>query len=66
MARRVVTGLFPRETTLATADAWLAANTDAPGALRRLIVEQRDHLARDLRAQEFNSGFGTRTPSDEP
>ncbi|MDV7245073.1 MULTISPECIES: aminopeptidase N [Rhodococcus] len=66
MARRVVTGLFPRETTLAAADAWLAANADAPGALRRLIVEQRDHLARDLRAQEFNCGFWTRTPSDEP
>ncbi|QDQ94205.1 aminopeptidase N [Rhodococcus sp. WB9] len=55
IARRIVVGLFPSETTLDAADGWLATNADAPAALRRLVLEQRDHLARDLRAQAFNS-----------
>ena len=54
IARRIVLGLFPPTDTLDQVDAWLAANTDAPGALRRLVVEQRDHLARDLRVQHVN------------
>ncbi len=33
-------------------DQWLTANDHAPAALRRIIVEQRDHLLRALRAQE--------------
>ncbi len=49
IARRIVLGLFPSSESLDPVDAWLTANTDAPGALRRLVVEQRDHLARDLR-----------------
>ena len=44
---------FPRllvsEDTLALADAWLAAE-HAP-ALRRLVLEGRDDLARSLRAR---------------
>ncbi len=36
-------------------DAWLAENTDAPGALRRLVIEQRDHLARDLRVRALQA-----------
>ena len=45
--------LFP-EGPVALADGWLDAHPDAPGALRRLVLEQRDHLARDLRAQLVN------------
>jgi aminopeptidase N len=51
IARRLVTGLFPSADSLAPVDAWLAANADAPAALRRLVIEQRDHLARDLRVR---------------
>ncbi|WMX47073.1 aminopeptidase N [Streptomyces roseicoloratus] len=52
----VVRGLFPalqdRPETLAATDAWLAGHADAAPALRRLVLEARDDLARALRAQE--------------
>ncbi|MEU8622267.1 aminopeptidase N [Streptomyces sp. NPDC048623] len=52
----VVRGLFPglqdRAETLAATDAWLADHADAAPALRRLVLEARDDLARALRAQE--------------
>ena len=51
LARRLVLGLFPASDSLDDVDAWLAANADAPGALRRLVIEQRDNLARDLRVR---------------
>jgi Domain of unknown function (DUF3358). len=51
IARRLVVGLFPASDSLDHADAWLAAHDDAPAALRRLIIEQRDGLARDLRVR---------------
>lgn len=51
IARRLVIGLFPASDTLDPVDAWLDANADAPGALRRLVIEQRDGLARDLRVR---------------
>jgi aminopeptidase N len=44
--------LFPASPTTKHADAWLEQNTDAPGALRRLVIECRDDLARDLRVRE--------------
>ncbi|OLZ65714.1 aminopeptidase N [Streptomyces sp. IMTB 2501] len=51
----VVRGLFPalqdRPETLQATDAWLAAHRDAAPALRRLVLEARDDLARALRAQ---------------
>lgn len=51
----VVRGLFPHlrsdEATLAAADAWLSAHEAAAPALRRLVLEARDDLARSLRAQ---------------
>ncbi|WP_198161943.1 ERAP1-like C-terminal domain-containing protein, partial [Nocardia puris] len=53
IARRIVLGLFPTTESLAPVDDWLAANEDAPGALRRLVIEQRDHLARDLRVRRI-------------
>ncbi|MCR2827849.1 ERAP1-like C-terminal domain-containing protein, partial [Microbacterium sp. zg.Y909] len=51
IARRLVRGLFPASESLEPADRWLAENVDAPGALRRIVIEQRDHLARDLRVR---------------
>ncbi|MGW4685899.1 aminopeptidase N [Streptomyces sp. NPDC004244] len=51
----VVRGLFPAlqdsRATLDATDAWLSAHEDAPPALRRLVLEGRDDLARALRAQ---------------
>ncbi|KQQ85255.1 aminopeptidase N [Arthrobacter sp. Leaf137] len=63
IASRIVRGLFPSTQDLADGaepgahpalrrtDAWLEANADAPRALRRIIVEQRNHLLRALTAQ---------------
>ncbi|WP_226344093.1 aminopeptidase N [Agilicoccus flavus] len=62
IAQRVARGLFPSGDldTGARADehpvvvdsgAWLDTHPDAPGALRRLVLEGRDHLLRALRAQ---------------
>ncbi len=51
LAQRLVVGMFPATSTLERVDAWLADNQDAPAALRRIVVEQRDHLARDLRVR---------------
>ena len=51
IARRLVVGLFPSADSLVDVDAWLADNQDAPAALRRLVIEQRDGLARELRVR---------------
>lgn len=55
IAMHVVQGLFPSlqqsPATLDAADAWLAAHEDAAPALRRLVLEGRDDLARALRGQ---------------
>ena len=53
IARRLVLGLYPRwsvdeEAVVEKTDAWLAAHHDAPAALRRLIIERRDDLARAI------------------
>ncbi|WP_338676686.1 aminopeptidase N [Streptomyces sp. SCSIO 30461] len=52
----VVQGLFPGlqddQATLDAADGWLASHPDAAPALRRLVIEERDDLARVLRAQQ--------------
>jgi aminopeptidase N len=54
----VVRGLFPAyptaedaQSTLDATDAWLAAHEEAAPALRRLVLEARDDLARALHAQ---------------
>ena len=52
IARRLVLGLFPASSDLGLVDGWLAANESVPAALRRLVIEQRDHLARDLRVRQ--------------
>ncbi|UYQ62138.1 aminopeptidase N [Streptomyces peucetius] len=52
----VVRGLYPAlqdsPATLAATDEWLAAHTAAAPALRRLVSEARDDLARALKVQE--------------
>ncbi|MFX4291068.1 aminopeptidase N [Streptomyces bohaiensis] len=51
----VVRGLFPDaqgRPALRAADDWLDGNPEAPPALRRLVLEARDDLARALRGQE--------------
>jgi aminopeptidase N len=62
IAMDVVKGLFPSlqddESTLAATDEWLASHADAPPALRRLVLEARDDLARALRAQACDEGAG--------
>ncbi|MBH5334856.1 aminopeptidase N [Streptomyces pactum] len=59
IAMSVVRGLFPAlqddPGTLAATDAWLAGHPDAAPALRRLVSEARDDLARALRAQECDA-----------
>ncbi|WP_330290971.1 aminopeptidase N [Streptomyces sp. NBC_00576] len=58
----VVRGLFPSlqdsPETLAATDAWLADHADAAPALRRLVLEARDDLARALRAQACDVAAG--------
>jgi aminopeptidase N len=56
LAQRLVVGLFPATDSLDLVDAWLDAHQDAPAALRRIVVEQRDHLARDLRVRAAGTG----------
>ncbi|MFE7664990.1 aminopeptidase N [Streptomyces celluloflavus] len=55
IAMAMVRGLFPSwqvtQETLDAADAWLAGHPQAAPALRRLVAEERDDLARALRAQ---------------
>jgi len=51
LAQRLVVGLFPATTDTTLVDAWLEANSDAPGALRRLVIESRDDLAREIRVR---------------
>ena len=56
MAQQVVTGLYPvqlaEQALVERTDQWLDDNPDAPPALRRLVLENRDGVARALRAQE--------------
>jgi aminopeptidase N len=60
IAMNIVSGLFPSlqdsQGTLDAADAWLAAHEDAAPALRRLVLEGRDDLARALRGQACDAG----------
>ncbi|MFI9582060.1 aminopeptidase N [Streptomyces sp. NPDC052236] len=58
----VVRGLFPSlqadEETLAATDAWLTSHEGAAPALRRLVLEARDDLARGLRGQACDGASG--------
>ncbi len=57
LAQRLVVGLFPATDSTELADAWISANAHAPGALRRLILEQRDDLARSIRVRAAQAGL---------
>lgn len=64
IAMDVVRGLFPawlvERSTLDAADAWLTEHDGAAPALRRLVLEERDDLARALRAQACDEAAGRR------
>ncbi|MDN0196856.1 aminopeptidase N [Streptomyces sp. S.PNR 29] len=59
----VVQGLFPSlqasRTTLDATDAWLSSHEQAAPALRRLVLEARDDLARALRGQARDAASAT-------
>lgn len=53
IARRLVLGLYPKwsmdeEGVVERTDAWLEEHPDAPSALKRLLIERRDDLARAI------------------
>ncbi|SEE97770.1 aminopeptidase G. Metallo peptidase. MEROPS family M01 [Streptomyces sp. 2112.3] len=60
----VVRALFPawlvEQDTLDAADGWLEGHPQAAPALRRLVLEKRDDLARALRAQACDEAAGPR------
>ncbi|KKD06582.1 aminopeptidase N [Streptomyces sp. WM6386] len=62
IAMDVVGGLFPSlqqsQATVEATDAWLAEHEEAAPALRRLVLEARDDLARALRGQECDATAG--------
>ncbi|MEC4014871.1 aminopeptidase N [Streptomyces sp. H27-D2] len=62
IAMAVVRGLFPMlqgdRRTLDAADAWLGGHLEAAPALRRLVLEARDDLARALRGQACDEAAG--------
>lgn len=62
IAMDVVKGLYPSlqdsQGTLDATDAWLSAHADAAPALRRLVLESRDDLARALRGQACDAAAG--------
>ncbi len=68
IASRIVRGLYPAgqdldghggtpetHAVLVRTDDWLTAHPDAPRALRRIIIEQRSHLHRALKAQALTA-----------
>jgi aminopeptidase N len=53
IAQDLVSGQAPAEhPVVVRTDAWLDNHAGAPAALRRIVIEQRDHLLRALRAQQ--------------
>ncbi|WP_394940843.1 aminopeptidase N [Psychromicrobium sp. YIM B11713] len=62
ISSRIVKGLFPdqdaqpglpleEQSVVVLANRWLEEHPQAPAALRRLVIEELDHLKRSLRAQ---------------
>ena len=56
IARRLVIGLFPQQDSTAAAQRWLSEHEWAPSSLRRLVIEQTDHLARAIRVRATFEG----------
>lgn len=52
IASKLARGLFGVVTDAGAAQAWLDAHVEAPGALRRIVVEEVDQLRRAERARE--------------
>jgi aminopeptidase N len=56
MATQIIVGMYPStvgsQRVVDLTDAWLEANPDVEPALRRLVAEGRDGVARALRAQD--------------
>ncbi|MCU1555664.1 MAG: pepN, partial [Arthrobacter sp.] len=76
IASRIVRGLYPSaqdldgfggtpatHAVIVRTDNWLAEHTDAPRALRRIIIEQRSHLLRALTAQTVNASAPAAQPA---
>ena len=71
IAGRIVRGLFPAHQDLLAGlepehhpvvhrtDQWLAEHPDSARGLRRMVIEQRDHLLRTLRAQAGSTPSGS-------
>ncbi|MGL5931047.1 MAG: aminopeptidase N [Dermatophilaceae bacterium] len=63
LVEAVVAGFYPRpvgDAALAEATTtWLSTHADAPAALRRLVVENRDPLVRALAAQDRDARDGS-------
>lgn len=61
MAQQIIVGLYPSlqvsQETLDATDAWIA-RTDPVPALRRMVVESRDGVARALRARAADAAAG--------
>ncbi len=68
IASRIVRGFYPAgqdldghggtpetHAVIVRTDHWLAAHPEAPRALRRIIIEQRSHLHRSLKAQALTA-----------
>lgn len=82
MSARIVRGLYPggqdlepggspeAHPVVQLTDAWLSEHADAPQSLRRIVLEERDHLLRGLRAQAaaqdaatISAGHSTEQPA---
>ena len=72
MATNLIEGLYPTlqagrvEDLQDRADAWLAANTDAHDALRRLVIEGRDGVRRALENQAVDRSAAWKDVADAP
>ena len=68
IAGRIVRGFYPagqdldghggtpeNHAVIVSTDHWLAAHPDVPAALRRIVIEQRSHLHRALKAQALTA-----------
>ena len=59
-AQTIVIGLYPlllvEQATVDLTDAWLAEHPDAPAGARRLVLENRDGVARAMRCQARDRG----------
>lgn len=78
-ATRVIGGLYPGSQDLAEgqrpadhpaavlSQTWLDEHQEAPAALRRIVLEEQDHLLRALRAQQLSRGRqNARAPRSQP